>query len=455
LLLAVSLVLVACGQRQMMYATGRMRSQMVTGNYQLALASLRQSKGEAFREQDRVVYWMNEGMLLHLTGQHREATQVLGKADRRSEELYTKSVRKEIAAAFVSDAKTDYAGEDYERVLINVVKALSYAALGDYESALVEARKINDKLKFYAATYGGQHSYKRDAFAHWLMGLLFEIEGSYDDARIAYANALKIYRRDFADDYGMQPPGYLAEDLARVAVLNEDEDLLERYRQELGADGSTAEAFETRGEIVLVHFNGQGPTKRDFFITCWFRSAHDWACDGEPGGEFFTRTRIVVPKDGTVVKVAFPMMTLRPPANPYLTMSVAGVTARSQPAYPLNAIAAKTLRDKTGRIFRRAVIRAITKALTQNAAGAAGKKAGGKDLGWLAKTVASIATQATEEADKRTWATLPARIDIARALVAPGSHTVDINLPNGRSGRLTGIEVAAGQRVVVSYMTLP
>ena len=74
---------------------------------------------------------------------------MLNKAEQRAKELYTKSISKGIKAAFTSDAATDYAGEDYENVLLNVVKALDFLALGNKAGALVEARKINEKLKLY------------------------------------------------------------------------------------------------------------------------------------------------------------------------------------------------------------------------------------------------------------------------------------------------------------------
>ena len=135
-------------------------------------------------------------------------------------------------------------------------------------------------------------------------------------------------------------------------------------------------------------------------------------------------------------------------------MTVGQASARSQPAYPLNAIAAKTLRDQMHRIFRQAIVRAITKYVTQKAAQAAGN-AHSKDLGFFAKAAASILLQATEQADKRAWTTLPARIDIARAVVAPGKYTVGLQMPNGRHASIPNVSVAAGQRVFLTYRSLP
>ena len=456
-------LLAACGQTKMVAATGQIRSYMLEHNYNAALATLRQSKTDkSFKEQDRVVFWMNEGMLLHLTGQYADSNKALESAERRTEELYTKKISKEVKAAFTSDAAKDYAGEDYENVLVNVFKALNYLALGSTESALVEARKINEKLELYNTRYEQKNVYNQDAFAHWLMGMLFEMEKSYDDARIAYAKALEVYKNEFAGNYGSRVPGYLGEDLVRAALLSNDTETADQIKSELGAElGGSAEEMKTKGEIILVHLNGEGPSKSDYFVTCYFRDISYWRCDGEPGGEFMKKTTITIPKNGTVIKVAFPELHIREPANPMITMSVAGATAQSEVALPISRIAIKTMADKMGRIFKDAIIRVIAKTLASKGAGAAGKAAGGKDkesgkaLGWLAETATSATMQAMEEADKRAWITLPSRIEVARARVAPGTYNIDLKLPRGQAAPIKNVKVEAGKRVFITHYSMP
>jgi len=454
--LCVVLAVAACGQTKMVQTTGQMRQQVIDGNYPGALATLRQSKNQGFKEQDRVVFWMNEGMLLHLTGAYKESTGILEQAERRSKELYTKRISKSIKAAFTSNAATDYEGEDYEKVLLNVFKALDYLALRNVGEALVEARKINDKLKLFNTKYKHKNVYNQDAFAHWLTGLLYEMEGSYDDARISYVQAFELYQSDFAVRYGMRPPGYLGEDVVRAALLSQAQEVAQEYRGKYGADlGQSLEKMKTQGEIVLINLNGEGPSKSDYVVTCWFLSALNWACDGEPGGEFMKRTTITVPAKGTVVKVAFPELHIREPVNGSIEIGVGGQTATSQPALPISHIAVKVLADKMHRVWRDAIIRVVTKTLSSKAAGAVGKKVGGGLLGWAAEKGSSAAMQAFEEADKRAWTTLPSRIDVARILVPPGTHTIRIGVPRGRGGTIPNVKVAAGKRVILTWRTVP
>ena len=446
-----------CGQAQMVKTTGQVRQRMAASDYQGALVVLQNAKkGGAFKEQDRVMYWMNEGMLLHLLGQYERSFEVLQNAERRSEELFTKSLKKNIKAAFTSEAATDYPGEDYENVLVNVLKAFNFLAGGKVAPALIEARKINEKLVYYNSKYEKKSVYNQDAFAHWLMGLLFELEGSLDDARIAYEQALKTYKGDFLAQYGLGAPAYLEEDLMRVIRRNGDADLLTKYQGQYKATGASAELLKTKGEVILFHLNGEGPNKSDYFINCIFKGVANWYCDGEPGGEFIARKQIALTRPGyTALKIAFPRLHVRPPQNPFITMSVGGVQVRSEVALPINQIASKAFRDKTGRVFKNAIIRAVTKALTQAAAGAVGNKAGGKGLGWLASRTMSVVNQASEEADKRAWTTLPAQLEVARAWVAPGVHHATLQLPNGRMATIPNIKVEAGKRVFITFRTFP
>jgi len=305
--------LLGCGQQQMVDTTRRIRQEVTRGNYGGALAVLHKSKKAGYKGQDRVVYWMQEGMLRFLAGNFKGAVASLQKAEKRSKELYTKSISKGIKAAFVSNVVKDYPGEDYENVLVNVFKALAYLEMSDLDGAMVEARKINEKLKLYNTRYKKKNVYNQDAFAHWLMGLLFEMDGSYDDARIAYTKAIEVYKNDFAAHYGVGVPHYLPEDAARAALLSSDQEALAKVREEFGANlGGSLDILKKNGEVVLFDLNGQGPMKSDFFITCLVRGPTQFRCDAEPGDEYFKKVRIDIPRNATVVKMAFPQLHTSP-----------------------------------------------------------------------------------------------------------------------------------------------
>ena len=449
--------LAGCGQGAMVRTAGQVRDLMMEGRYQTALTTLRASKDKGFKEQDRVVFWMQEGMLLHLIGQYKASSVVLEKAEQYAKELITKSISKQLKAVFSSDAAKDYAGEDYENVLVNVVKALNYLYMGQQEGALVEARKINDKLLLYNTRYElHKNVYNQDAFAHWLMGLLFEMEQSYDDARIAYVKALEVYKKDYATHYGMKVPSYVAEDAARAALLSGDGETLALITREYGAGtGKSFDALKEQGEVVLILMNGEGPSKTDLEITCYFYKPQDWTCDAEPGEAYVKRVRITVPKDAQVIKMAVPELVLSKPRYASLELLVGDKVARTEVAEPINGIAEKTLRDKMHRVWRDTVIRAVTKGGTTQAATGAGAALGGSGVAGLFNKGASALMQATEEADKRAWTSLPARLEVARVMVPPGEYTPAVRRPGGLVVTLPKVKVEKGRRTIVRYKVMP
>ena len=406
-------------------------------------------------------------------------------------------------------------------MLINVVKALSFLALRDREGALVEARKTNHKLSYINEVHAEHpNAYREDAFAHWLIGMLFELEGSHDDARIAFANAERVYREQFTPRYGVAMPSFVAEDLARAATLSGDLELRDRLRRETGiADlGHTAKRRASHGEVVVVHLSGVGPTKTQFDVTCRFRDHIPNGCSHQPGGDYMierTLDQIDDRSGESTVTVAFPRMVTEEPQvasisvrahgiiepslrandaraataqliDPYAdatntqtieTVEVAeaaelidapaaatpliGVLqATSEVVLPIDRIAHETMRDKLPRIFRQAVIRAVAKAGSRKAANQAEKEMKGRGkatgvLGFAMSLATDVATTWTEEADKRTWTTLPARIEVARLWLPAGTHEVEIRLPSGKTRRLSGVAVEAGQRVFVTHRTIP
>jgi hypothetical protein len=76
----------------------------------------------------------------------------------------------------------------------------------------------------------------------------------------------------------------------------------------------------------------------------------------------------------------------------------------------------------------------------------------------LLGTAVNIFTAALEKADTRSWITLPRSIQIARLVVEPGTHTVEVKCygPGGavrETATFEDVEVGAGQVRILSYRT--
>lgn len=466
LLLAIASALLvvtpACGQWRMVDTNARVREHSRAGHYQQALSVLQERKQKSYKQQDAVLYWMNEGMLLHLLGRHRDSIAAFHRAERRSEQLFTRSISRRVQATFTSDGALDYQGDDHEKVLLNVFKALNFLAVHDREGALVEARKINRKLAYFNTVYKQhQNSYREDAFAHWLMGILFEIEGSLDDARIAYEHAYRVYRGPFGERYGLAVPDFLAEDLARAAEGTSETERLADLRTETMEPylGRTSDLLRTHGEIILIHLNGEGPEKTDQEITCGFQRGVPTGCDHEPGESGLIGKKLVAGAERDTVTVAFPKVVTQAPSVQSIALEVGARRSHSQVVLPINWIAEETMRDKLPRVFMSAVLRAVAKASSRKAAAGAKQRLASRDkgtglLGAALELGTDVATSWTEEADKRTWTTLPGRIEIARLWLPAGTHELYVRLPNGEQRSLQSVRIVAGQRVFLTHRTM-
>src|SRR6185503_7847510 len=133
---------------------------------------------------DLLLYLLDLGLSLHSAGRYEESNQAFLKADKIAEIKDYTSLSTEGATLLTSENIKDYKGEDFEKVLINTYLAMNYALMGDYENALVEARRVNHKLHLMVSE--GQRKYKQNAFARYLSAVLYEAEGEWNDAYIDY-----------------------------------------------------------------------------------------------------------------------------------------------------------------------------------------------------------------------------------------------------------------------------
>jgi len=140
--------------------------------------------------------------------------------------------------------------------------------------------------------------------------------------------------------------------------------------------------------------------------------------------------------NGHVVRVALPRIVPQKTHVPLDRVSLIPdngtiVTLNTELVHNVTALADKALSEKMAGLAAKAVARAATKyalaeGMTRGAQHAAGNDAGpwvGLLVGLLMKGWAV----ASEEADKRSWQTLPDEIHLARAWVPPGHYQVQIS----------------------------
>ncbi|MEM9177856.1 MAG: hypothetical protein AAGC67_21830 [Myxococcota bacterium] len=465
LLFAVSVGCASTGRVQQ-----QLEAQMRLGDYPTAIQTVEQERDRAYRGKNRLLYYLERGMLLHLSGQYAESNAAFETAKQVGNEFYARSLSGTGLSLMTNDYALDYAGENFERTLIHLFSALNYEQLGEIDSALVEIRQVGDYLRKLQVDSTNDNTYQEDAFARYLSALFYEMGGEYDAALVDYKKALDAYGT-YARQYAVGRPPSLFPNAERVAGR------LGRWaRNDLrdrGSNGVAREIPEGHGELVILHYNGLAPIKDQDLLVLPFNEA--WALvlalqligDAEAQRQIARATTYISMVSGTdVVPVAFPKFVARPYSIAAMEPRVAGATQITGPELveDIGAIAVKDLEDRRARIYAKAVARAAIKYAIQKGAEEAARQASNGDQNQallLAGTqlLGTIGRFATEQADKRVWSTLPDEIWMTSMVVPAGRHDVEVDFLTAQamlveSRSLPGIEVPAGGRRFVILRTV-
>ena len=454
-----------CGAAYSGYVSHSLK-QLEKGNYEGALGKLEKPTGKT----NKLLYHLEKGLILHYQGQYEASNLEFAEAERVSDQLYTRSVSRHVAAMISNDAVIAYRGEEFELALIHYYRAMNYTRLGDRQAALVECRKANQKLEGYAQQAEYELSYKNDAFLQYMTGLFFESEGEWNDAYISYKDALKGYRA-YDAAFGSQVPHILLVDLARLAgrLGYEDEvaEYTERYQLEPGELKPVS-----GGEIVVFVESGFVPRKHQVEFNMPIMK-------GEKGVKTWTVSERAVhryhhPHTYQRRRVDY-WLKVALPEYREVRSQVAGVrlragnqSATAAVGEDLAAIAQQTFTEKFDSILLRAVARNLVKYLASKGIEKVFeddeddeddendwvKEGVGQALGGLVNLLGA----ATEAADTRSWLSLPRTIHIARLSVPPGTAAPTLEFIDAR-GQVLAVEtlpevaVAAGEKVFLNFRT--
>ena len=405
------------------------------GAYMAAAEIIRGAKGEAYKEKDRVLYYLDTGMLLHWAGEYQLSNEMLSKADAAIEELYTKSISKGVASWGLNDNALDYSGEDYEDIYLNVFKALNYIAMGDEESAHVEIRRVQIKLDILEDKYKDliddynssseaegelvyrENQFHNDVLARYLSLLLYRAEGSYDDARIdseamneAWSTQAHIYNFEKPDLPALKPP----------------------------ENGSAL--------VNIVSFSGFSPVKLADTIYINTTPGMVWLTMTGQSDDYVTDNVgfnfLVIPgvNGGFHYKIQFPRLESRRSEADRIVVKFDGRdVAELDLLEKMEVVARETFLLKRPLTVGKTIIRATLK----NIAKEAGKDAVQKELndqglaglfaGLLVGVAADVAVDATENADLRISQFFPSYAKTAEISVLPGTYHVEVEYWNGQS----------------------
>lgn len=402
-------------------------------NFPGASRVIEENRNSAYQQKDRVLFYLDLGMLYHFSGEYEKSNQALSEAERGIEELFTKSISQSISSVALNDNALDYAGEDYEDIYLNIFKGLNYIALGDTESAQVEIRRVHIKLNILEDKYkklveqynqsgdaegeleARETRFYNSALARYLGMLLYRAEGSVDDARIELEEIREAYKEQ-SQLYNFDLP-----------------ELPEKVEQ----DGMA--------HLSVMAFTGYSPRKLAETVYLDTGNNMVYITSVSQNEEYINRmvgfNFLVIPgiKSGLHMKFQFPRMELQGSQVDRIDLLVDGTPVKEIPLFEdMETIAQEIYLIKQPFTVGKTIIRAVIKgALKEKGKEEINNQMGGSVGGLLAGALigiaADVAVDATENADLRISHYFPAQAHAMDIALPPGNHTVQLEYYSGPS----------------------
>jgi uncharacterized protein len=423
----------------------------------------------------RVLYGMDRGMTLQLVGDYQQSNEVLELAEEELDRLYTRKIRTQALAFMTNDTALPYEGDPYEQVLINVLKALNYAVLGQWQDALVEARRIDHRLNVLSDRTPETHAYRDDGFARYLSGILYESTGDVNNAFIAYRKAYETFDATRAWSH-TSVPSQLREDLLRTSeAMHFTQELAEYRRLFPDTKWETNQSLQQLAQVVVISYNGRAPRKEDQFLDLPISlNALQLVLLNRGIVRQNRRSNqamdtVLYGLNGRVVRVALPRLIPQKTQVSVDSVSLipdngARVTVNTELVHNVTAMAEKALSERMAGITTKALARAATKFAFAEGATRGAQHAAGKDaapwVGLLVGLLTKGLAVASEEADTRSWQTLPDEIHLARVWVPPGRYQVQSGPIGGLHDPLTPetlrtLSLGPGETAVLLQRVMP
>lgn len=451
------------------------------GEFETALTHL----DEADSKKRNLPYLFERGLISHYANRFEVSNQEFERAEIIAEDLYTKSISREITSLLTSDTVRPYPGSRYERMLIHYYRALNYVYLNLPDDALVECRRAGQLLQYYSDE-DETYNFAGAAFVAYLSAIFYEWVEDWNNAYIAYQWAEAGYQR-YAEQLGVSPPvdiGYALVRLARMLGFTEDAN---RYTELYGEPYPLPPGF---GELIFIYESGFVPrkTKENLFLpilkTDPIVSGKMKREENEKEIWDFADTvsrrrnlRYEEVELEYLLRVEIPVYTSNRPRLVQVNLEVEPISNRdnldrieteSQPLEIINIDSVKsniqansvlvedvegaalaTFASEQNTILIRTVVRAILKYLAFRRAD---KK--GEILGRLV----NLLNVATERADTRSWETLPNQISLVRMPLPEGTHNVALYFLDDdgihlRTETLSDVKIEANGKTFLNYRT--
>ncbi|MCP9752574.1 COG3014 family protein [Ferruginibacter sp. HRS2-29] len=428
--------------------------------YDKALKNLESNK-LIKRDRNQLLYFLEMGRTYRLKGDLENSNRYFNQADDYIEAA-RKSAKDVALSNLVNPMMQSYRGEDFEQFMLHYYKALNYAALGQTDEAVVEARRITlstdaqeDKFK------NPNKKYSKDAFALNVQGMIYEMAGDMNNAFISYRNAADTYLESGNGYYGVNMPAQLRQDLLRSAAAMGFTSDVERYGKlfNMAYTPQTSAA----GELVLFLDEGQAPVKeeRNFMLTTASGGLGNFTFLDQDGNSSnlpfdynaysISETRL---SSVRAIRVAMPVYRVHYSNPVNKTITINGTAYTPELGQNLNSVAVNILKERFLTELTNALARQLTKKLVEKGAQSATegiakskekksekdeadeakkeekrkkREENAKAAGEIAGLLVNLVNTVTEKADTRNWQSLPAFVSYVRIPLNEGENIITVN----------------------------
>lgn len=384
------------------------REAITSGQVEKALKDLKLKADK--KSDDQLVYVLDYATALQYANRIEESNKYFMLADKLAEQMDYHSVSKVAGSMFLNEEMVQYKGDTFEKVFINAFLAMNFLKQNNYDDAMVEVRRMNEKFNKYRLDE--KKAFEVNPFSRYLAAVIYEATQKWDDAYIAFKETYKIDPTIPTIKMDLIRSSYRAR-------RSEDHGMWKKKFPEIDFKPETN--GKQKGEIVLLYLSGWGPRKKPDPIEPLFPIL-------QPVYSQTQKASLVV--NGT---------NLPPSILVYDTQQAAIATlSADRPALIARRIAA--------RVAREVAAREIAK--------------NDKNNGGILGAVAFIGMQVTERADLRQWSFLPASIQISRANLDAGTYDIAVQgfdfggTPNGERSIPQKIKITPGKTQFVIWRSV-
>lgn len=396
-----------------------------------------------------ILYFFDRGEALREQGAYLESLNTWRQADdqvRQWEDSIKTDGSKilgDIGSYLLNDTTRRYEGRDYEKVILSVRIAMSHIALGDWDSARTEVKKMHEREAVIAEFRAKElDATKRESEAKGLKATSFKELNGYpvetlDDPAVralknSYESAYANYLAGFVYE-ALGEPSLAAAGYRKAAEMRPNEKTIDDSLAGLDRRYASAKSNRKTVDVLLVVESGSPPE--------------------------ITSTTLPIPipivgRSGVSI-VATPLSwPVIQPANTSVIPNAVQVDGNTVPLTlltNLDLMARKAMSDEMPGIIFRSSVRAITKGVAQKAVQDNTSSMG--MFGAILSVAASVVAVTSEKADTRSWRSLPGFYSVARVTLPVGVHNVGIG-GEMREVKISGPYAVVALRRSAGGMTL-